>query len=575
MDFSRKRKSLQKEGLAPSWMTTGGYQLLHEKYLSKGESPLQRYKAIAHAMAKHAPKEYPSWWDKDPYTAGKDWEEVFFNGMWDNFLSPSTPLLANGGARHKGTTVSCAGGLLDNNLYDRYNSMTEAAILTKHSHGTSYAMNWPHEGAPLKRGGFSGGVMPVIRDFINTMDEVVQGSRRGSLAYSLDINHGDFDSVVKHLYEHPESNNIGWLITDEFVQEWTDLKTPEACRRMGRTLGVKMSRGKGYYTFIDKMNRHRADAFKRAGMYVHASNLCQETVLASDDEHTFSCVILNVNLENYRSLPEHIFHIAHIMSDCNVSEYIETIKELSPQDQRAMSKILRFTERFRSLGTGVLGWHTLMQKERIIVGSLESFILDEEIFSRMEADTLEASRWLAEVLGEPDGCKGLGIRNATRMMMPPTKSTAEIVGGASEGIGLDVSMVFTTQSAGGEIFRVNKVLLELMKERGVYNDQNIMEIAKRRTVAHCDWLTEHEKKVFRCAFEIPMEGYLDLCSNRQRHIDQGQSINLYLTSKDSEEYISYLHYKAFRDENCLSLYYIYSMRDTGDIVRSTECEACT
>lgn len=574
MDFSRKRKDLQKKGLAPSWFTTGGYQLLHKNYLSKGETPLDRYRSIAYALAKHAPKIYPEWWEKDPYTSGKTYEQVFFNSMWDSYISPSTPLLSNGGNRKKGTTVSCAGGLIDNSLYDRYNAMTEAAVLTKHSHGTSYAINWPAEGDTLKRGGYSGGTMPIIRDFINTMDEVVQGTRRGSLAYSVDIRHGDFDEILKNLYENPESNNLGWLITDEFVKSWVDERDTEASRRMGDSLEVKMIKGRGYYTMIDKMNRHRAQAFKNAGLEIKASNLCQETVLPASDQYTFSCVILNVNLEVYRDLPDCIFKIAHIMQDCNVSEYIETIDELSYQDQLAMQKIRRFSADFRSVGTGVLGWHTLMQRERIVVGSFECFMLDEEIFSRMEADTLEASKWLAETLGEPEGCKGLGIRNATRMMMPPTKSTAEIMAGASEGIGLDLSMVFTAQSAGGEIFRVNKVLLEIMKERGVYNDETIMEIAKQRTVANQPWLTEHEKKVFRCAFEVPMEAYLDLCSNRQTHIDQGQSLNLYLTSKDSEAYISYLHAKAFKDPNILSLYYIYSMRDTGEITRSTECVAC-
>jgi ribonucleoside-diphosphate reductase alpha chain len=574
MDYSRKRKELQKKGLAPSWYTTGGFQLLSEKYLSKGETPFDRYKAIARALAQHMPGTYPLWWAYDPYTSGKDWETVFFNSMWDAYISPSTPLLSNGGNRKKGTTVSCAGGLIDNNLYDRYNAMTEAAILTKHSHGTSYAINWPAEGDSLGRGGHSAGVLPVIRDFVNTMDEVVQGTRRGSLAYSLDIRHGDFQEVLNHLYENPESNNLGWLIKDEFVRDWVDLRTEDACSRMGKALGVKMIKGRGYFTFIDKMNRHRAQAFKNAGLEIKASNLCQETVLPASDQYTFSCVILNVNLELYDSLPEHIFEIAHIMNDCNVSEYIATIDELSYQDQLAMKKIRRFSKDFRSVGTGVLGWHTLMQRRRIVVGSLECFMLDEEIFSRMNAKTLEASQWLAELLGEPEGCKGLGIRNATRMMMPPTKSTAEIMAGASEGIGLDLSMVFTTQSAGGEIFRVNKVLLEIMKERGVYTDEKIMEIAKARTVANQDWLTEHEKKVFRCAFEVPMDSYLDLCSNRQPKIDQGQSLNLYLTSKDDESYISYLHAKAFKDENCLSLYYIYSMRDTGEITRSTECVAC-
>ena len=163
--------------------------------------------------------------------------------------------------------------------------------------------------------------------------------------------------------------------------------------------------------------------------------------------------------------PKSLIYIGQIMSDCNISEYLETIDEMTTQDQEAMRKIRLFTEDFRALGSGVLGFHTLLQQERIVVGSLDSLWLNDEIFSRLEKDSIGTTEWLASVLGEPEGCKGLGVRNATRLMMPPTKSTAEIMAGSSEGIGLDTAMVFTKQSAGGEFFRINKVLLKLMKEK--------------------------------------------------------------------------------------------------------------
>ena len=115
-----------------------------------------------------------------------------------------------------------------------------------------------------------------------------------------------------------------------------------------------------------------------------------------------------------------------------------------------MEKIYRFTKEFRSLGSGVLGFHTLLQRKQMVIGDLDTMALNREIFQRLDKESKETTQWLAEVLGEPEGCIGLGVRNATRLMMPPTKSTAEIAAGASEGIGLDVAMAFTKQSAGGE-----------------------------------------------------------------------------------------------------------------------------
>lgn len=575
IDYSAVRKDLQSKGEIPSWFTTAGTQLFYEKYSYNNETVRSRFKSVAAAMAQHAPKVYPSWWETDKYTSGKTWEEVFFSILWDGFISCSTPMLANAGIRSRGTTVSCAGGYVGNNLFDRYNAITEAAVLTKHSHGTSYSIDhWPAEGDKLKRGGRSLGVMPLIRDFICAMEEVTQGSRRGSLAYSLRPQHGDFDKVLKHLYERTESNNAGWLIDDEFVR-LMDEEEPETETKFGKMLGVKMPRGKGYFTFISKMNRHLAEAFKRKGMTVKASNLCQETCLPADENYTFSCVILNYNLELWDIWPEHLVFIGQVMADCNISEYLATMDEMTPMDKQAMQKIYRFTKEFRSLGSGVLGWHTLMQQKKISVSSLDCMFLNNKIFKHLDESSKQATQWLAGVLGEPVGCKGLGIRNATRLMMPPTKSTAELMAGASEGIGLDTAMAFTKQSAGGEFFRVNKVLVKWIKEKDLDFDACIREvIANKGSVQKVSWLDEEEKAALRTGFEIPMEDYLRLCSQRQKYIDQAQSINLYFTSNDSEEYIGKIHKMAFKDEGILSLYYIYSMRGAGDISRVEYCEMC-
>lgn len=574
IDYSSLRKQQIPDGDCPPWYTTAGIQLFYDKYSYENETVKSRFRAVAKALAKHAPEMYPEWWNVVPYWAGKTWEDAFFATMWDAFISPSTPLLANGGLRKRGTTVSCAGGNVGNNLYDRYNFLTEAAILTKHSHGTSYCIDdWPAEGDKI-RGGRSQGVMPLIRDIINVMEEVAQGSRRGSCAYSLRPQHGDFDKVVDYLYERTESNNVGWLIDDEFVYQMNK-EDKETLRKFGKILGVKMPRGKGYFTFIDKMNRKLAKAFKRAGLKARASNLCQETNLPSNEKYTFSCVILNYNLEVYRKWPEHLVFVGQVMSDCNISEYLECMDEMSEFDKPAMQKIYNFTKDFRALGSGVLGFHTLLQTEMLSVSSMEAMMLNTRVFRGIFEDATLANSWLAETLGEPDGCIGLGQRNATMLMMPPTKSTAELMAGASEGIGLDVAMCFTKQSAGGEFFRINKVLLELIKKKGLDFNECVRDMNQRKgSVQHVTWLTDEEKAVFRTAFEIPMEDHLRLCSQRQRYIDQGQSINLYFTSNDTPEYIGKIHRIAFNDPNILSLYYIYSVRGAGDITRVEECELC-
>lgn len=580
-NYSELRKKMQLEGEAPSWFTTGGTQLFFEKYSWNGETVKSRLQSIAIALANKAPLSYPDWWNDFESTRGKTWSEVFFDVLWQGYISCSTPLLANGGLPERGTTVSCAGSYVGDDLYSRYDIVTESAILTKHSHGTSCSIDdWAERGRPLDRGGFAGGVMPVIRDLINCMDEVVQGSRRGSLSYAIDIMHKEWYDVLQFLYQNPESNNPAWIVRDSFIQALEEHEHSEELLRLAKALEVKMMRGKGYFTKLDEMNRHLAQAFKDAGLSAKASNLCQEVNLGADEDHTFSCVILNWNLDLYdESLKKypHIGFIAHVMQDCNVSCYIETLKQrvANKRDGKALKKILRFTEKFRAVGTGVLGFHTLLQKKMIPVGSMESFQLNYKIFSYLDKDTKAANVWLGEVLGCPEGTKHLGIRTATCLMMPPTKSTAEFMAGASEGIGLDVAMVYTKQTAGGEILRVNKVLLPIMKERGVFTEETLMDISLHKgSVQHVTWLSDHEKAVFRTAFEIDMIDHLKLCAQRQPFIDQGQSINLYFTSNDTYEYIMKVHRFALLNPEILCLYYIYSMRGSGDIQRVTECQVC-
>ena len=338
-----------------------------------------------------------------------------------------------------------------------------------------------------------------------------------------------------------------------------------------------MATGKGYFTKIDTMNRNKAQVFKNLNLKVHASNLCNEVNLPANDEYSFTCVIINANLTLWDSFPKHLFHVLHIMQDCNVSNYIDILNKKTGINTIFLSKVKKFTEDFRAVGTGVCGWHSLLMQKRLAYGGMESMLLNEQIFSRMQTDLNEANVWLAEVLGVPEGNKRAGImlRNATTMMMPPTKSSAELSRNSpTESINPETALIKVKESVGGDLLRINTEFLKLMKEKGMYNDSEVERIMSNKgSVQDCDWLTQHEKDVFRIAFEIPMSAHLDLCSQRQRFIDQQQSINLYFSGSDSEEYIAQIHKQALLDDNINGLYYCYSSRN-GRYERSDECLVC-
>ena len=578
VDYKKLKNKWKEQGEIPSWYSTNALQFFMDKYSYQGESVKSRYETVNKMLATFAPKVYPIWWDEDEYFKGLTYEQAFNKLVWDGYAVDSTPLLANGGLTNRGLTVSCSGQHMGNSVASKAFIRGELEILIKNSHGCSMDVShWLSEGTVYDSdGNISSGIIPIISEMQESTEAINQGIRRGQTLFAVDALHGDFWKVASKLYLERATLNIAWIITDEFIGKLNNGDT-ETILRWNKILYLRMTTGKGYFTKIDTMNRNKAQVFKNLNLKVHASNLCNEVNLPANDEYSFTCVIINANLTLWDSFPKHLFHVLHIMQDCNVSNYIDILNKKTGINAIFLSKVKKFTEDFRAVGTGVCGWHSLLMQKRLVYGSMESMLLNEQIFSRMQADLNEANEWLAEVLGVPEGNKRAGImlRNATTMMMPPTKSSAELSRNSpTESINPETALIKVKESVGGDLLRINTEFLKLMKEKGMYNDSEVERIMTNKgSVQDCDWLTQHEKDVFRIAFEIPMSAHLDLCSQRQRFIDQQQSINLYFSGSDSEEYIAQIHKQALLDDNINGLYYCYSSRN-GRYERSDECMVC-
>ena len=578
VDYKKLKNKWKEQGEIPSWYSTNALQFFMDKYSYQGESVKSRYETVNKMLATFAPKVYPIWWDEDEYFKGLTYEQAFNKLAWDGYSVYSTPLLANGGLTNRGLTVSCSGQHMGNSVASKAFIRGELEILIKNSHGCSMDVShWLSEGTVYDSdGNISSGIIPIISEMQESTEAINQGIRRGQTLFAVDALHGDFWIVASKLYLERATLNIAWIITDEFVGKLNNGDT-ETILRWNKILYLRMATGKGYFTKIDTMNRNKAQVFKNLNLKVHASNLCNEVNLPANDEYSFTCVIINANLTLWDSFPKHLFHVLHIMQDCNVSNYIDILNKKTGINAIFLSKVKKFTEDFRAVGTGVCGWHSLLMQKRLVYGGMESMLLNEQIFSRMQADLNEANVWLAEVLGVPEGNKRAGImlRNATTMMMPPTKSSAELSRNSpTESINPETALIKVKESVGGDLLRINTEFLKLMKEKNMYNDSEVERIMSNKgSVQDCDWLTQHEKDVFRIAFEIPMSAHLDLCSQRQRFIDQQQSINLYFSGSDSEEYIAQIHKQALLDDNINGLYYCYSSRN-GRYERSDECLVC-
>lgn len=562
--LSKERKRLQKEGLVPEWFTTGGYSMFTQKYEydTNGRSVRGQFERIAEAAAKHL--------KGTKFEA--EAEGKFFDLMWNNWLSLSTPIMSNMGT-DRALPVSCSGGVVDDSINGFYKNRYETAILTKHGFGTSaYLGGIRSRGTPYGRDkkGTASGIWPVFKGHAQDMIDVAQGStRRGAWAGYLEIDHNDFDEIYDHIYNDPDGMNVGWIITDAFLKRLRSGDT-DAVRRYQRCLKMKMVVGRGYFWFVDKVNRKLPEPYRRAGMKNYASNLCVEIALPADDEHQFTCVLSSMLVHRFDEWKDtDAVYWATIFLDCVAQEFIQRAKDIE-----GLEKTVRFTQKARALGLGQAGFHTYLQDHMIPFESLEARMVSQQIAKHIWEESLRASQDMAKELGEPEWCRGFGVRNASRIAIAPTKSSAIMFGGVSEGINPDPAMVFTQKSAGGSIDRIVPSLLKIMKERGVYNKKTIKTITERfGSVQHVDWLSDDEKAVFKTAFEINQKTVVALASARGRYIDQWQSLNLFFAAEERPEWISEVHQQAFEDPNILGLYYIYTQAGIG-AAKETECVAC-
>lgn len=562
--LSKERKRLQKEGLVPEWFTTGGYSMFTQKYEydTNGRSVRGQFERIARAAAAHLKGT-----KFDAEAEGK-----FFELMWNNWLSLSTPVMSNMGT-DRALPVSCSGGVVDDSINGFYKNRYETAILTKHGFGTSaYLGGIRPRGTPYGKDkkGTASGIWPVFKGHAQDMIDVAQGStRRGAWAGYLEIDHNDFDEVYDHIYNDPDGMNVGWIITDAFLKRLQSGDT-DAIRRYQRCLKMKMVVGRGYFWFVDRVNRKLPEPYKRAGLKNYASNLCNEVALPADNEHQFTCVLSSMLVHRFDEWKDtDAVYWATIFLDCVAEEFIQRAKDIE-----GLEKTIRFTQKARALGLGQAGFHTYLQDHMIPFESLEARMVSQQIAKHIWEESLRASQDMAKELGEPEWCRGLGVRNASRIAIAPTKSSAIMFGGVSEGINPDPAMVFTQKSAGGSIDRIVPSLLKIMKERGVYNKKTIKTITERfGSVQHVDWLSDDEKAVFKTAFEINQKTVVALASARGRYIDQWQSLNLFFAAEERPEWISEVHQQAFEDPNILGLYYIYTQAGVG-AAKETECVAC-
>ncbi|WP_455001498.1 ribonucleoside-diphosphate reductase subunit alpha [Cardiobacterium hominis] len=543
-----------------SWLNEDSRLFLQRGYLLDGTTPEARIRAIA----AHAGN----------ILQDDTFAERFHHYMARGYYSLSSPIWSNFGLS-RGLPISCFGSYIGDSIYDIMRTTAEVGMMSKIGGGTSaYFGAIRPRGSDISNNGKSDGSFNFSKLFDTIIDVISQGtSRKGQFAGYIDIDHGDID---EWLDIHTEGNPIqlmyyGVCISNAWLESMK-AGDPEKRRVWAKVLQRKAETGIPYLFFKDNANAGRPDVYKDRGMTVYASNLCTEIMLPASDEESFVCCLSSMNLLHYdewkhTDAPELLIQFL----DAVMSEFIEKSADIPFLDRAR-----RFAMRHRALGLGVLGWHSYLQANRIAFDSFAAMQKNNEIFQLLQEKTLAASKALAAKFGEPELLKGYGRRNTTLMSIAPTKSSSFILGSVSPSVEPFKSNYHVKDLAKIKTTYKNPFLVKLLQEKGIDNEKTWESILLNDgSVQHLAALNDEEKELFKTFAEISQLAVIQQAAQRQKYIDQGQSINVMIHPETPTRDINQLYLTA-AELGLKSIYYQHSMsaaqRFNRNLLNCSSCE---
>jgi ribonucleoside-diphosphate reductase alpha chain len=541
------------------WLNEKSREFLSRGYVREGQTAEQRVREIAEAAEK--------------YLGIEGYADKFEDYMSRGWFSLSSPVWANYGLE-RGLPCSCNGSYIEDTMDSILYKTAEVGMMTKNAAGTSaYFGKIRPRGSSISTGHTSSGSVHFMELFDKVSNVVSQsGVRRGSMAAYLDIDHPDLEEFLRIKGEgHPiQDLSIGVCISDEFMESLIN-KNEKNLNLWGQVIKKRFESGYPYIHFTGTANKNAPKVYRDKGIKIYASNLCNEIQLSSDAETSFVCVLSSINLLHYEDWKDtDAIEVLTYFLDTVTEEYIRKTKDMA-----FMSAPHKFAVEQRAVGLGVLGWHSFLQSKRVSFESMEAKMLNAQIFKLLNDKSLKASKELAEKYGEPELLKGYGERMVTRIAIAPTTSSSFILGQVSQGIEPQNSNYYVKKLAKGSFTYKNPYLKELLKEKG-QDSQEVWKsiLEKGGSVQHLEFLSQDEKDVFKTFGEISQREIVIQAAQRQKFIDQGQSLNLMVPPSATIGEVSKLLFFGWQ-QGVKGFYYQRSSNPSQLLARSlNECKSC-
>ena len=542
-----------------SWLNKNSRAFLAKTYLAEGQSAEERIDVICQKAEEIL--NIPGFADRFKGYMAKGW------------YSLSTPVWANFGTQ-RALPISCFGSYISDTMQSILHKATEIGMMTKFGGGTSaYYGALRSRGSKFSTDGETSGPVHFIQLAQTVTSLVSQDSvRRGAFAAYLDVEHPD---ILEHLQIQEEGNPLQYInfavcIPDKWMEEMI-AGDKDKRKIWAKIIQRRFECGEPYLLFVDTANNNKPQVYKDKNMRIYASNVCNEIMLPSSEEESFVCDLSSMNLLHYDSWKEtDAVETLLMFLDAVMTEFIDKTENL-PEMKAAHN----FAVNHRALGLGVMGWHSLLQSKNIAFESMEAKFLNVEIFKLIKRKTDKATEEMAELYGEAPLCIGYKRRNTTCMTIPPGTSSSFINEQGSSGIEPFNANYFIDDVAKGKFTFKNPWLKKVLKDL----DKDTPEVwksilLKGGSVQHLDFLTDHQKEVFKTFGEISQKEIVIQAAQRQKYIDQGQSLNLKIHPKTNKKDVSDLLIEGWRMK-IKGFYYQRSTNKAQELGRSIlSCSSC-
>lgn len=542
------------------WLNDDSRQFLRNGYLLDGVSAEERIAEIAD----HA----------EDILGEEGFADKFYEYMSKGYYSLASPVWSNFGLE-RGLPISCFGSHIEDSIESILYTHAEVGQMTKLGGGTSgYFGELRPRGAPITNNGKSNGSYSFTELFDRAINVISQGeTRRGQFAGYIDIEHEDLDEWLNIKTEGNPVQDIyyGVIVGDDWFQAMID-GDAEKREKWAKIIESRINIGVPYIIFRGNMNDGKPQVYKDKEREINASNLCTEIALPANADESFVCCLSSMNALHFDEWKDtDAVETLTYFLDAVMQEFID-----KTEGTEFMQRARQFAMRHRAIGIGVLGWHSYLQKNMIPWNSMEAMQKNSEVFRTIREKSYAASGELADMFGEPEMLEGYGRRNTTTMAVAPTKSSSIILGQVSPSIEPLKSNYFVRDGAKLKTTQKNRFLESLLKQKGK-DTRDVWDsiMAQDGSVQHLDFLSEHEKEVFRTFAEIPQMAIIKQAAQRQKYIDQAQSINISIDPDEvSIKDINKLYIDAW-ENGVKSLYYQKSVNAAQKFSRNIlECAVC-